>query len=176
MRTRWLAALVAGPATLMLALVAPHLAAASTRSPAVCAMSEMRGELGVAGDGAFEVALQNMSRTSCRLSGYPRLDLIDSGTVVGMATPDALGGDGPPMRPLPTPSGSPAPDSAPVTLAPGGQAWVRVIYQADSVDGAPCQAVDAVRIRVAHRQGSVRVPVSFRPCDGARVTVFTPAP
>jgi len=89
---------------LVLAPVAPHLAAASTRSPAVRAMSEMRGELGVAGDGAFEVALQNVSRTTCRLSGYLRLDLIDGGAVAGTAIPDALGGDGPKPRPLPTPT------------------------------------------------------------------------
>ena len=176
MRTRWLAALVVGPATLALASVAPHLAAVSTRSPAVRAMSEVRGELGVAGEGAFEMALQKMSRTTCRLSGYPRLDLIEGDAVVGTAAPDALGGDGPPNRPGPTPGSSPVPDSPWVTLAPGGHAWVRVIYQADSADGTPCQAVDAVRITVAHRRGSVQVPVSFRPCGEVGVTVFTPAP
>jgi hypothetical protein len=154
-RTR--TSLVAGIVVAIALVAAVPAAFAALHAPATPANC-VRDQLGVRANGTNGAAgtvfgawvFTNISSTSCRLYGYPGMQLY------GRAG-----------RPIPTTvkrTLSPGPSD--VTLAPGGSATFRSSYSDVSSSPKPCPTSAVAQITAPNAVASLFIPAKLAPCRG----------
>lgn len=145
-----------------IAVSVPSMAATSADSPAgaACSSSQLRpsvaSQQGATGHLQLVVALHNTSTSTCRLDGYPALQLLD-GQGRAMPTKAVDGGtyDAPTYPPRP------------VTLPPGGVASFAVAFDhIPGSTGTTCPTASGVAITPPHGSGRLVLETPLDPCGG----------
>jgi len=156
-----------GPAPLLVtALTAFTLAACASSprpAPAACTPADLRVTVayvqGANQHAIYDLRFTNVSRTACKLSGYPGVSLVTAGNLGGR----------PIGSPMPLIMHSPGP-SRTVTLAPGQRA-LALLGVAETVmfQGSSCSPVVAHWLKVypPHLRHAVYVPIKASTCSSS---------
>ena len=151
-RTTLIAALLA--AALPLAYVPVALAARHGTAAADCVRSQLgvraNGTEGTAGTIHGAWVFTNLSGTTCRLEGYPDLQLY--------------GRSGRPIRTVVRRNLPPAPAS--VNLAPGGTATFFTSYSDVPSTSHGCATSDVMQVTAPNASASLFIPAELGPCRG----------
>jgi hypothetical protein len=150
--------MIAGLLAVALALAAVPAALAARHATQGVAADCVRGQLGVRANGTNGAAgtiygawvFTNLSTTTCRLNGYPDLQLY--------------GRTGRPIRTVVRRNLRPAPSV--VTLAPGGSATFRSSYSDVSSTPKPCPVSAVMQVTAPNATASLFIPAQLAPCRG----------
>lgn len=150
--------MIAGVLALALALWAVPAALAARHTTQGAAADCVRGQLGVRANGTNGAAgtiygtwvFTNLSTTTCRLHGYPDLQLY--------------GRSGRPLRTIVRKNLSPGPTQ--VSLAPGASSTFRSSYSDVSSTPAPCPVSAVMQVTAPNATASLFIPAQLAPCHG----------
>ena len=149
---------VAGMIAAIVVLAAVPAALVSAKAAQTAAGSCVRGQLGVRANGTEGAAgtihgawvFTNLSDTTCKLSGYPDMQLYGR---AGRAIPTFVKRT---LRPRPVR----------VTLAPGESATFRTSYSDVSSGPKPCPVSAVAQITAPNAVTSLFIPARLQPCRG----------
>ena len=160
------------PVTVLSALMLTACASSSRPAPAACTPADLHVSVayieGATQHAIYDLRFTNVSRTACKLTGYPGVVLVtagnSSGRPIGSPRPWLMPGTGPPQT---------------VTLAPGHRA-LALLAVAETVlfTGSSCSPAAAHWLKVypPHLRHAVYVPVKAMTCSSPADQVLEISP
>ena len=117
--------------------------------------------LAVTGTNFFLVALENVSKSSCTLKGYPKLKMLDkAGKTIASR-----------ISPLAPDAGKNTKKVTLITVKPGWQALFALSYPNSTYfPAASCPVSDLVQIRIPNMKSSIVLKWRIRPYGGKSTT------